>query len=583
MSKPFRGHSTFLRKTKPVLALLLVAFEFLVPAPSAPAAAWSARIEEPTGLYPRTNEVVAVPYAKLGGKHDAWQVVDPQGREVPWQATDSALLFPATLIPGELPEFQITTVSETNTNFVNQIRLRKLGLNRIELGNRFFRVLVDLRAAAIVEAFNLSADDHRILNLVETTPEERDALKEDIHAAEAMGVKPVPGVPEGNVGWTTVGGSGSITKVEFVETGPLRGRLRLGRLNETWELTWSSESRAFLWSASKGFRFTAISASPYLPFDRCVGGSEYEWPNGPDDEEPPDHDITPRQWSRLPGNLAVYYHHAENYGALGVVALDTNLVWTGIGSRRFIAQRPEGASEIAVTFPQWLGSNTVLQARREYRVLRQPLIIEVIKGSSDPVPVRHAAERMPVIESETNGAAMAPFRPNALSLDGPWELAWCEKGAGPPAQGWRTVKVPGSAHIQWLDPSKIYSRDAEWISSKEWWYRRNFNVPENTPDKRLLLQFGATDYYADTWLNGTRLGRHEGYIDPYEYDVTSQIHLDAANELLVRTWAPVNYYWKHRSYTIKGAYGAVDQKPDDITPLGITRPVRLAACDTLKI
>ena len=34
----------------------------------------------------------------------------------------------------------------------------------------------------------------------------------------------------------------------------------------------------------------------------------------------------------------------------------------------------------------------------------------------------------------------------------------------------------------------------------------------------------------------------------------------------------MDYYWKHRPYTIKGAYGAVDQKPDEITALGITRP-----------
>ena len=544
---------------------------------------WQVRVEEPTGLYPRTNEVVVVPYSKLGGKHDVWQVVDPQGRELPWQATDSALLFPATLIPGELPEFQITAASDTKTNFVNRIRLRKLGLNRIELGNRFFRVLVDLHAGAIVEAFNLSADEHRILNLVETTPEEREALKEDIHAAEAMGIKPVPGVPEGNVGWTSLGGSGPFTQVEFVEAGPLRGRLRLGRANETWELTWSADSRALIWHASKGFRFTAISASPYLPFDRCVGGSEYEWPNGPDDEEPPDHEIIPRQWAKLPGSHAVYYHHAENYGALGVVALDTNLVWTGVGSRRFIAQRPEGLSEIAVTFPQWLGSNTVLQARREYRVLRQPLIIEVTKSARDTGAVRQAAERLPIIETETPGGSTSPFRPAFISLDGPWELAWCEKGEGPPTNGWRIVKVPGSAHTQWLDPSKIYTRDAEWISSKEWWYRRSFGVPESFVGKRLFLQFGATDYYADTWLNGSRLGHHEGYIDPYEYDVSNRAHLDGANALLVRTWAPVNYYWKHRSYTIKGAYGAVDQKPDDITPVGITRPVRLAAFDTLRI
>ena len=176
-----------------------------------------------------------------------------------------------------------------------------------------------------------------------------------------------------------------------------------------------------------------------------------------------------------------------------------------------------------------------------------------------------------------------PYAPNVVSLDGAWELAWCEKGQGPPTNGWRSVRVPGSAHVQWLASDKIYSRDAEWVSGKEWWYRRHFEVPQGWSGKRLFLEFGATDYYADAWLNGESLGRHEGYIDPYEYDVTSSVAPDKSNELLVRTWAPVNYYWKHRSYTIKGAYGAVDQKPDDITPLGITRSVQLRAADELRI
>src|SRR6185436_8379346 len=169
------------------------------------------------------------------------------------------------------------------------------------LGNRFFRILIDSQSAAIVEAFNLNADAHRTLNLVETTPEDPAALKDDIHASEAMGFKPVPGVPEGNVGWTTLGATGSIAKVEFVEKGPLRGRVRFERPGETWERIWSAESRALVWRGQKGFRFTAISASPYLPFDRCLNGDEYHWPNGPDDEEPPDHEINPRQWLKLPG------------------------------------------------------------------------------------------------------------------------------------------------------------------------------------------------------------------------------------------------------------------------------------------
>ncbi len=568
---------------KQVLGWLLVLCSVLQIRPLRAAEAWTVRVEEPTGLYPRTNEVIAVPYAKIGGRQTAWRVVDGQGQELPWQATDTALLFPVTLIPGELPEYRVTSAADTKTNFINQIRLRKIGMNRVELGNRFFRVLIDTHAASIVEAFNLTAETHRTLNLVETTPEDPKALKEDIHAATAMGFKPVEGVPEGNVGWTSLGGIGPMAKVELVETGPLRGRVRLSRTNEIWELEWTAEGRALVWRAAKGFRFTAISASPYLPFDRCVDGSEYGWPTGPDEEEPPDHEIAPRPWPKLPGGHAVYYHHGENYGALGFVALETNLNWTGIGSRRFLAEKPGGEASVAITFPEWRGQNTVLQARREYRVLLQPLLIEVRKSSGDGVSISRPAERTVEVEQQAVSEAPEAFQPDSISLDGEWELAWCEKGAGPPTNGWRTVKVPGSAHTQWFDASKIYSRDAEWVSYKEWWYRRTFDISERFAGRRLRLQFEATDYYADAWLNGARLGRHEGYMDPYEYDVAAQARAGASNQLLVRTWTPVNYYWKHRPYTVKGSYGAVDQKPDDITPLGITRPVRLVASDAVCI
>jgi len=563
---------------------------------------WSVRVEEPTGLYPRTNEIVAVPYERIGGKQAAWQISDARGAELPWQATEDSLLFPATLIPGELPEYRVTGAPEANTNFPNQIHLRLIGLNRVELGNRYFRVLIDKQAGAFVEAFNLSAESYHVINLVETTPEEPEALKDDIHAAEAMGFKPVPGVPPGNRGWTTLGGDGPITNVTVLETGPLRGRVRLERTNETWELTWTAESRALIWRLdterrrdlpiaaagspkTAGFRFTAISATPYLPFDRCLGGSDYEWPSGPDDSEPPDHDIAPRSWPSLPGGHVVYYRNGENYGALGIVALDTNLVWTGIGSRRFLAQLPptpeRKVTQVGLTFPQWAGSNTVLQARREFRVLRQPLLVQVERenGNAERTNLESSAERLPVVRLDNPAEAPPPFVPETISLDGTWELAWCEKGAGPPTNGWRQVKVPGSAHTQWLEPSKIYSPEATWVSFKEWWYRKSFTVPQAFSGRQLRLQFGATDYYADTWLNGTRLGRHEGYIDPYEYDVTSGPNVGGTNEILVRTWTPVDYYWRHRPYTVKGAYGAVDQKPDDITPLGITRPVQIVASE----
>src|SRR5262249_50966589 len=66
----------------------------------------------------------------------------------------------------------------------------------------------------------------------------------------------------------------------------------------------------------------------------------------------------------------------------------------------------------------------------------------------------------------------------------------------------------------------------------------------------------------------------------FEFEVNNHVRFGEDNEILVRVWAPVNYYWKHRSYTVKGSYGGVDQKPDDITALGITRPVWLTASES---
>ncbi len=522
----------------------------------------SVRVEEPTGLYRRMNEVVSV---RLPANASPHTVTAPDGRTLVWQYTPEGLLFPASLIPGELPVYRI----ETNTNPIvkihwatNEIRVKKIGLNRVELGNSRFRVIVDLHAAAIVEAYNLTSETHHTLNLVETTPENPDSLKNDIHTASDI-PPAVPGVSGENLGWTSLGATGPLTGVEFLEMGPLRARVRLSRPDETWEFTWTAQSPALLWKARRGFAFLSVSASPYLPFDRCVSGDEYHWPLGPEHIDPPDSGIAPRPaWAKLPGGNAVYYNHSENYGALGLVALDAELNWTGIGSRRFRAQRGDAnETTIALTFPEWDGPRTALNARRENAILRHPLLVTPAPGAPPP-PV---------------SVPRASLKPESLSLDGDWQLAT-------PGRAPITVRVPGSVHTQIYpaDPfstplPKYFTHEADWISTKIWTYSKTFSIPTSFASHRLRLQFDATDYYADTYFNGHYLGRHEGYIDPYEYDVTAFAKPGASNEIRVRLWTPVSYYWRHRPYYVKGSYGAVDQKPDDITAEGITRSVRLLA------
>ena len=55
---------------------------------------------------------------------------------------------------------------------------------------------------------------------------------------------------------------------------------------------------------------------------------------------------------------------------------------------------------------------------------------------------------------------------------------------------------------------------------------------------RYLLRFWAVDYLAEVWLNGTRVGEHEGGESPFVLDVTDAIRAGGNNLLAVRVLNP---------------------------------------------
>jgi len=71
------------------------------------------------------------------------------------------------------------------------------------------------------------------------------------------------------------------------------------------------------------------------------------------------------------------------------------------------------------------------------------------------------------------------------------------------------------------------------------WYWREFDVAANPHDNgRFILRFLAVDYLAEVWVNGVRVGRHEGSEDPFEFDVTAALKPGAKNLLAVRVLNP---------------------------------------------
>lgn len=530
---------------------------------------WTVRLEEPTGIERRDAEIVRVPLAKVGGRRAGYRVTDPSGKELPWQVLGEDLLFPATLIGGQMSDYRVSCCESVPGEFPRQVSARWLPSGRIELANSRLRVLLDPATGHIVEAYPLLAGPQRSLNLVELTPDQRD--RDDIHATGPKVTGPPSPLAGPNGGWSALSGPVSLTEASITD-GPLAVRVTAAG----WSMELTAGSPALVWRASGGFRFASVSALPYLPFDRFVDCDEYQWPTGPGGGEPPDHEIAARPWKRAPGGCFVYYAKDENYGAFGVVALDDSLEWTGAGTSRFEGHSARQASSVALLFPAWQGDTTVLAARSGARRVRQPVLVRVEPPVAGAAHVGEPARRSGAPRVAAGVPAPTAFRRASLPLDGEWELAYGAKGEGPSSE-WRKVRVPGSVHPQWLPAGQVYSRGAGWVSYQEWWYKRNFTVPPGFAHQRVRLEFDATDYYAEAFLDGRRLGRHEGYIDPYSYDITAAVKPGGTYELRVRVWTPVHYYWKHRPYTVKGSYGGVDQKPDDITALGITRSVRLTA------
>ena len=148
-----------------------------------------------------------------------------------------------------------------------------------------------------------------------------------------------------------------------------------------------------------------------------------------------------------------------------------------------------------------------------------------------------------------------------FSLNGKWEYAVDPKDAGeklgyfgPHARfkSGNTMNIPSNWQVAGLDD---YSGTV--------WFKKEFDGPVLKDDEDVILRFSGVDYFAKVWLNGRYLGEHEGYFQPFEFDVTE--HLQAKNCLIVKVSSPAEpagkNAWPHRKRLIKGVFGHHDVRP----------------------
>src|SRR5689334_10443801 len=109
-------------------------------------------------------------------------------------------------------------------------------------------------------------------------------------------------------------------------------------------------------------------------------------------------------------------------------------------------------------------------------------------------------------------------------LDGDgWLLATDARNAGivqrwfesPPATGAVRVRVPS-----------VIQEGFPGYHGVAWYWRDVPALPKPPAGQRLILRFRQVDYLAEVWLNGRRVGSHEGGEGEFEFDVSDVAEFD---------------------------------------------------------
>ena len=78
------------------------------------------------------------------------------------------------------------------------------------------------------------------------------------------------------------------------------------------------------------------------------------------------------------------------------------------------------------------------------------------------------------------------------------------------------------------------------------WYERTFTVPSAWKGRSVLLHFGAVDWKAEVWLNGSKLGEHTGGYTPFSFDITPYLKKSGKQTLRLKVLDATDTAWQPR-------------------------------------
>ncbi len=121
-----------------------------------------------------------------------------------------------------------------------------------------------------------------------------------------------------------------------------------------------------------------------------------------------------------------------------------------------------------------------------------------------------------------------------LNLNGEWDFAFDDRNEGLSGKWF----LPEHALCLKIQVPFAYQTKMSGIGPTDeihpiLWYRRKFTLQQAMKGRRILLHFGAVDFRADIYVNGSKVGSHRGGYTPFSFDITRFLK-EGENDLCLR-------------------------------------------------
>lgn len=125
-------------------------------------------------------------------------------------------------------------------------------------------------------------------------------------------------------------------------------------------------------------------------------------------------------------------------------------------------------------------------------------------------------------------------RKNWQNLNGLWQYAILPKAQEEtiPASFAGNILVPYAVEAALSGVGKTVGKDSVL------WYKRVVTIPAIKKGQQMILHFGAVDWRCAVYVNGKKVGTHQGGYDPFSFDITTFLKKGKEQEIAVSVWDP---------------------------------------------